>query len=100
VEAIDQRIDGGQAVFFRNIGQMGISCGGRGAGMTEKNLDMTKAQAAFKQMGCETVAEGVNRDFFNPALCHDRFHGGLDPTAVHVREGAANPLGETGGPGE
>ena len=64
MEGIDQGIDGGQAVFFRNIGQMGISCGGRGAGMTEEYLDMTKAQAAFKQMGCETVSQGVNRDFF------------------------------------
>jgi hypothetical protein len=69
VQGVDQRVNGGQTVFFRNIGQMRVSRGGRGAGVAEKYLDMTKAQAAFKQMCGETVSQGVNRDFFLIPQC-------------------------------
>jgi len=48
MEGIDQLIDGVQTAFFRDIGQMGITCGCRGAGMSEDYLNMTKAQAAFE----------------------------------------------------
>ena len=43
-------------------------CGG-GAAVTEQRLDMTKAQALFKQMRCKTVAQGVNRNFFLKPHC-------------------------------
>jgi len=43
MKRVDQRINGGQAVFFREIGEVGISCGGHGAGMTQDCLDMAKA---------------------------------------------------------
>ena len=43
---------------------MSIACGGGRAAMAEYLLDMTKAQALFKQMCGETVAQGVNGDFF------------------------------------
>ena len=43
MKGVDQRIDGGQAVFFREIGEVGISGRGRGAGMPENCLDMAEA---------------------------------------------------------
>lgn len=43
MKGVDQIIDGGQAVFFRKIGEMGIACSGHGAGMTQDCLDMAKA---------------------------------------------------------
>jgi len=35
---------------------MSVACGGGGAVVTEYRLNMTKAQALFKQMSGETVA--------------------------------------------
>lgn len=64
MEGIDQRINGGQAVFFSDIREVGVTHGCRGAGMAEQRLDMAKAQAAFKQMRGKTVAQGVNGYFF------------------------------------
>jgi hypothetical protein len=43
MKRVDQRINVGQAVFFRNISEVGISCSGHGTGMTKNCLDMTKA---------------------------------------------------------
>ena len=43
---------------------MSIACSSFGTGMAKKGLDMAKAQAAFKEMSCECMAKGVNRDFF------------------------------------
>ena len=43
---------------------MSVAGGGCGAGVTKYRLNMTKAQALFKEMGGKTVAQGVNRDFF------------------------------------
>jgi len=43
MKRVDQRINGGQAVFFRKIGEMCISCGSHRAGMTQDCLDMAKA---------------------------------------------------------
>ena len=48
MKGVDQLINGVQAVFFRDIGQMGITCGCRGAGMSEDYLNMAKTQAAFE----------------------------------------------------
>lgn len=48
MKGVDQLINGIQAVFFRDIGQMSITCGCRWAGMSEDHLNMTKAQAAFE----------------------------------------------------
>ena len=36
-----------------------------------------------------------SRLFFNPALGHDRFHGGLGAAAIHMRGGLANTLSLT-----
>jgi hypothetical protein len=43
MKGVNQLIYGGQAVFFRNIRQMGIACSCIGAGMSKQRLDMTKA---------------------------------------------------------
>jgi len=43
MKRVDQRINGGQAVFFGKIGEVGIPCGGHRTGMTKDCLDMTKA---------------------------------------------------------
>lgn len=64
MKAVDQSIDGRQAVFFRDIRQVSITCSGCRTGMTEQSLNMTKAQALFKKMGGKAVAKGVNMDFF------------------------------------
>lgn len=64
MEAIDQRIHGGQAVFFSDIGQVGVTRGCRRTGMAEQRLDMPKAQAAFKEMRGKAVSQGMNRYFF------------------------------------
>jgi len=64
VKGIDQLINGDQAVFFRDIGQVGITCGCIRTGVAEQCLDMAKAQTAFEKMRGKTVAKGVNGDFF------------------------------------
>jgi hypothetical protein len=33
MKGVDQRIDGGKAVFFSEIGKLGVSCGGVRVGM-------------------------------------------------------------------
>jgi hypothetical protein len=59
VQRAQQLIDGGQGVRFGDLRQVGIARGRGGAGMTEKILDVTQAQAALKQMGGKTVTQGV-----------------------------------------
>ena len=43
MKRVDQRIYGFQAVFFRELGKMGVPGSGRGTGMTKNCLDMAKA---------------------------------------------------------
>ena len=50
--------------MFGDVGQVGVTGGGGGAGMTEQVLDMTQAQPLLKQMGGVGVAQRMNRDFF------------------------------------
>jgi len=64
VQAIDELVDGVEGVLFGNITQMSIASGGGGACMAKKGLNMTQAQAPFKQVSGEAVAKGVDRDFF------------------------------------
>ena len=64
MKGVHQLIDGEHAVFFCNIGDMGITGGGVRVGVTKQGLDMTKAQAAFKEMSGKTVPKGVDGDFF------------------------------------
>jgi len=64
MEGFDQRINGTQALFFRDIREVGVTRGCRRAGMAEQRLDMAKAQAAFKEMCGEAVPKGVNGYFF------------------------------------
>jgi hypothetical protein len=42
MKGVDQRVNGGQAVFFRKIGEVSIPRGCYGTGMPENGLDMTK----------------------------------------------------------
>ena len=44
--------------------QMSIASGGGGACVAEEGLNMTKAQSLFEEMSCETMAKGMERDFF------------------------------------
>lgn len=60
MQAIDQVVDGGQTILFRDLGQVSIASGGGGTGMAEQALNMAQAQAPFKQMGGKTVAKGVD----------------------------------------
>jgi hypothetical protein len=64
MKRVDQRIYGYQTLFFSKVGKVCVSCSGRGAGMTENCLDMTKTQATFKQMSGEAVTKGMDGDFF------------------------------------
>ena len=64
MQGIDQAVYGGKCILFGAVSQMSVACGSGGAVVAEYRLNMTKAQALFKQMGGETVAQGVNRDFF------------------------------------
>jgi len=43
MKCVNQLINGGQTVFFGDIGQIGVTCCCRGAGMAEESLNMTKA---------------------------------------------------------
>ncbi len=56
MQAIDQVVDGGQTILFRDLGQVSIASGGGGTGMTEQALNMAQAQAPFEQMGGKAVA--------------------------------------------
>ena len=74
MQSIDQTIDGGSGVTFGDVGQVGISCGGGGAGVAEQLLNMTQTQALFEQMGRETVSKRVDRYFFFiPQCCTTAF---------------------------
>ena len=64
MKAVDQGIDGGKAVLFGKLCELGITCGGVWVGMAQKGLDMTQAQASFQQMGGKAVAQRMDGDFF------------------------------------
>lgn len=64
MEGIYQRIHVGQAVFFGNVREVGITRGGGWAGMAKQCLNMPQAQTAFKEMRGEAVPKGMDRDFF------------------------------------
>lgn len=64
MNGIHQIVDGRHAVFFRDIGDMGVPCCRVWAGVAEKDLDMTEAQTLFKQVGGKAVTEGMDGDFF------------------------------------
>ena len=40
MNGVDQGIDGGNAVFFGNLGELGVSFGSVRVGMAQKELDM------------------------------------------------------------
>ena len=50
MNGVDQGIDGGKAVFFGKLGELGVSFGGVRVGMAQKELDMAQAQATFQKM--------------------------------------------------
>lgn len=56
MQAIEQVVDGGQAILLRDLGQVSIARGGGGTRMAEQALNMAQAQAPFEQVGGKTVA--------------------------------------------
>lgn len=64
MNGIHQIVDGRHAFFFRDIGDMGVSCCRVRVGVTENGLDVAEAQALFKQVGGKAVTEGMDGDFF------------------------------------
>lgn len=64
MNGVDQGIDGRNAVFFRKLGELGVSFGSVRVGMAQKKLDMTQAQATFQKMGGIAVAKRMDGDFF------------------------------------
>ena len=56
MKGVDQIVNGGQAVLFGDVGQVGITCGGGGTGMAKDLLNMAQTQTLFKQMGGKAVA--------------------------------------------
>ena len=56
MQGIDQAVDGDCRLLVGDLGQMGITRGGGGAGVTEDALTMTQTQALFEQMGGEAMA--------------------------------------------
>ncbi len=51
MQAIDQLVNGGGGILFRDTGQVGIARGCGGTGVAEQTLNMAQAQAAFEQVG-------------------------------------------------
>ena len=45
-------------------GDVGIALGGAEGGVAEEGLDVTDVGAAFKEVGGESMAKAVNREFF------------------------------------
>ena len=79
---------------------MSVACGGGGAAVAEYRLNMTKAQAVFKQMGGKAVAQGMNRDFFLiPHWVTTAFMAAWAPprsmcvVALRIRSGEPTALG-------
>ena len=64
MDRVDQIIDGCHAAFFRDAGEMSVTGCCFGAGMAEKGLNVTKAQALLKQMSGIALPEGVYGNFF------------------------------------
>jgi len=56
MELANKRIDDARTILVSRSGQLGVARGGDGAGVAKQRLDVTKAQAAFKQVCGETVA--------------------------------------------
>lgn len=64
MNCVDQIVDGCHAVFFRDIGDMGITGCCFGTGMAKKDLYVTKAQTSLKEICCKIVAQGMYGGFF------------------------------------
>ena len=64
MKGVDQRIDGGKAVLFSKLGELGVPYGGVGVGMAQKGLDMTQAQVTFQKVSGKAMAQGMDGDFF------------------------------------
>jgi len=64
MNGVNQFIDFYKAVSFGNIGKVSIACGGFRTGMSENSLDVPEGQAAFEQVRCKAVPEGMDMDFF------------------------------------
>ena len=64
MQGVDQGIDGGKAVLFSKLGELGVTYGGVRVGMAQKGLDMTQAQATFQKVRGKAVAQGMDGDFF------------------------------------
>jgi hypothetical protein len=60
VKGVDQPVNGSECVLFGGVGEMSVALCGGGAAVTEQRLDVAKAQALFKQVGCKGVPKRVN----------------------------------------
>lgn len=59
-QGIDEAVDGIERILFGDVTQVGIAGSRGGTCVAEEGLDMPKAQPLLQEMGCETVAKGVN----------------------------------------
>ena len=64
MNGVEQGVDCGKAVLFRDLGELGVAFGSVRVGMAQKKLDMTQAQATFQKMGGIAVAKRMDGDFF------------------------------------
>jgi hypothetical protein len=55
MKGVDQAVNGGQAVLFGDVCQVGIARGCARAGMAEYRLNMAETQAIFEQVCGKTV---------------------------------------------
>ena len=59
MNGVDQLIDGFHAVFFRDIGDMGVPGGCVEIGVAENVLDLAQAQPFLEQVGGKTMGKRV-----------------------------------------
>ena len=64
MNGVEQGVDCGKAVLFRDLGELGVAFGSVRVGMAQKELDMTQAQATFQKVSGKAVAKGMDGDFF------------------------------------
>ena len=50
MEVVDQVVDGLSRILLSGVRELGVACGGGGAGVPEQGLNMAQAQPAFKQV--------------------------------------------------
>ena len=64
MQRTDQAVEGIGGALFGGIGEVGVERGGGGRAVSEQRLDMAQAQTLLEQMGCQGVAQRMDRDLF------------------------------------